>query len=153
MCVGGKGQTTHEAALLFINIINYYYVLCSSQYDIQVNCWFCNINSRVPYAERSSWTCRHCEQYNGFTKDGDYNRDILQRSDQQSRNSSGASASGIFCANSYYSHELMPAGGSGNPGNGFCDHCNEAQRLKVEKLAQFEPKNESRFNQELKLYK
>lgn len=51
----------------------------------------------------------------------------------------------------------MPAGGVGNPqqqpGNGFCDHCNEAQRLKVEKLAQFEPKNESRFNQELKLYK
>lgn len=146
--MGGEGQD--------IIIINYDYVPCSSRYDIQVNCWFCNINSRVPYAERSCWTCRHCEQYNGFTKDGDYNRDILQRSDQQSRNSSGTSASangGIFCANSYYVSHETPAGGGGNPGNGFCDHCNEAQRLKVEKLAQFEPKNESRFEQELKLYK
>lgn len=134
-------------------------LLHSSRYDIQVNCWFCNINSRVPYAERCSWTCRHCEQYNGFTKDGDYNRDILQRShdsQQQSRNSSasggGSSGGGAFCANSYYNNELH-AGAATQASNGFCDHCNEAQRLKVEKLAQFEPKNESRFEQELKQYK
>lgn len=37
--------------------------------------------------------------------------------------------------------------------NGFCNECNEAQRLKVEKLAQFEPKRESRFDEELKAFK
>lgn len=37
--------------------------------------------------------------------------------------------------------------------NGLCDQCNEAQRLKVEKLSQFEPKNEARFEQELKVFR
>ncbi|KAH8410535.1 hypothetical protein KR222_004720 [Zaprionus bogoriensis] len=142
---------------------------CSSRYDIQVNCWFCNNNSRVPYAQRSSWTCAHCEQYNGFNEDGDYNRDILQQRANLSQQSPSASASaslsrdssassggggsGNYCANSYYNNELGAATPTNGNGNGFCDHCNEAQRLKVEKLAQFEPKNESRFEQELKLYR
>lgn len=33
-----------------------------------VNCWFCNENSEVPRRMRNSWTCKYCQQYNGFTK-------------------------------------------------------------------------------------
>jgi len=31
-----------------------------------VNCWFCNENSSVPYGSRNSWDCCFCGQYNGF---------------------------------------------------------------------------------------
>lgn len=34
----------------------------------RVNCWFCNQYGSVPYKNRNSWYCRHCEQYNGFTQ-------------------------------------------------------------------------------------
>jgi len=117
-----------------------------------VNCWFCNGNARVPYADRNSWTCPKCEQYNGFTKDGDYNRDMTSQRDcslGSQKNSSHGSSS--ICANSYYQDVL--ASNPPEPKNGLCDQCNEAQRLKVEKLSQFEPKNESRFDQELKVYR
>lgn len=98
----------------------------------------------MPYLESNSWTCPHCEQYNGFTKDGDYNREIFQQ-----RDCSTLSADGEYSDHSseLYMRASLP------PRNGFCDGCNEAQRLKVEKLAQFEPKNESHFDTELKAYK
>lgn len=141
-------------AILFVagTFLFKFYISIRSRYDARVNCWFCNGNVRVPYQDRNSWTCPSCEQYNGFTKDGDYNRDITSQRDcslGSQKNSSKGSSS--ICANSYYSDVLTaqpPA-----PKNGLCDQCNEAQRLKVEKLSQFEPKNESRFDQELKVYR
>jgi len=136
--------------LIFI-LIYWVFRTHSSRYDIKVNCWFCNDNTRVSYAERNSWTCPHCDQYNGFNKDGDYNRDLNSSRGSHKNTSSGSgSGSATICANAYYTNELNappPA-----PTNGLCDLCNEAQRLKVEKLAQFEPKHESRFEQELKIY-
>uniref|UniRef100_A0A1A9W6D9 Ima1 N-terminal domain-containing protein n=1 Tax=Glossina brevipalpis TaxID=37001 RepID=A0A1A9W6D9_9MUSC len=117
------------------------YIKIRSCFYITVNCWFCNQNAKVPYLESNSWTCPSCEQYNGFNKDGDYNREIYEQlncSQSVER----------FTANQYPSHNL-----SVNIHNGFCDNCNEAQRLKVEKLAQFQPKHEKYFDQELKLYK
>ncbi|KAG7227087.1 hypothetical protein INR49_022434 [Caranx melampygus] len=41
-----------------------------------VNCWFCNENTVVPYGNRNCWDCPHCDQYNGFQEDGDYNKTI-----------------------------------------------------------------------------
>ncbi|KAI8038429.1 uncharacterized protein LOC128254932 isoform X2 [Drosophila gunungcola] len=141
-------------AILFVagTFLYKLYVNIRSRYDARVNCWFCNGNARVPYANRNSWTCPKCEQYNGFTKDGDYNRDMTSQRDcsiGSQKNSSQGSSS--ICANSYYADVL--AANPPAPKNGLCDPCNEAQRLKVEKLSQFEPKNESRFDQELKVYR
>lgn len=34
----------------------------------KVTCWFCNKTSQVFILNRNSWTCQHCEQYNGFNK-------------------------------------------------------------------------------------
>lgn len=107
----------------------------------------------MPFEQRNSWTCPDCEQYNGFNKDGDYNRDILSQRDCSSRtdaNSSRGSSSAArngHCANAYYANGLTPP-----QENGLCAQCNEAQRLKIEKLAQFEPRHESRYDQELKVY-
>lgn len=106
-----------------------------------MNCWFCNQNAKVPYLESNSWTCPSCEQYNGFNKDGDYNREIYEQLNC-------SQSTERFTANQYSSNIL-----SVNIHNGFCDNCNEAQRLKVEKLSQFEPKHEKYFDQELKVYK
>ncbi|KAH8323813.1 hypothetical protein KR067_001945 [Drosophila pandora] len=124
-----------------------------SRYDAHVNCWFCNGNTRVPYPERNSWNCPHCDQYNGFTKDGDYNRDMTsQRDCSHNSDKSHSQGSSSICANSYYA-DVLATNPTPAQTNGLCDLCNEAQRLKVEKLSQFEPKNESRFEQELKVYR
>ncbi|KAI9581904.1 uncharacterized protein LOC119637462 [Glossina fuscipes] len=117
------------------------YIKIRSCFHITVNCWFCNQNTKVPYLESNSWTCPSCEQYNGFNKDGDYNKEIYEQLNC-------SQSTERFTANQYSSHIL-----SVNIHNGFCDNCNEAQRLKVEKLSQFQPKYEKYFDQELKVYK
>ncbi|KAH8287648.1 hypothetical protein KR054_011182, partial [Drosophila jambulina] len=126
-----------------------------SRFNARVNCWFCSRDTSVPYAERNSWTCPRCEQYNGFTKDGDYNKDMTsQRDCSQASQKSSSQGSSTICANAYYADVLGPSSAvAAMNSNGLCDSCNEAQRLKVEKLAQFEPKNESRFDQELKVFR
>lgn len=35
-----------------------------------VNCWFCNQNTVVPYGNRNCWDCPNCDQYNGFQEVG-----------------------------------------------------------------------------------
>ncbi len=35
---------------------------------MNLNCWFCNVNSKVSIFKRNSWTCPNCNQYNGFKK-------------------------------------------------------------------------------------
>ncbi|XP_022211781.2 uncharacterized protein LOC111067062 [Drosophila obscura] len=153
-------------SLVFCVILRRLYENIRSRYDATVNCWFCNKNSRVRYVERNSWTCPHCVQYNGFTKDGDYNRDMLLQRDTSASSSSSSSqkhnssrgeataAATSICANSYYPDTMAASSAAmqQTPNNGLCDQCNESQRLKVEKLAQFEPKHESRYDRELKVY-
>lgn len=124
-----------------IFIIFLFLSIFSSRFNITVNCWFCNQNTKVPYLEANSWTCPSCEQYNGFDKDGDYNREIYEQLDC-SRNSERFNVSQPSAAALQHPSQ-----------NGFCEKCNEAQRLKVEKLAQFEPKNESHWDEELKVFK
>ncbi|KAH8345155.1 hypothetical protein KR059_007051, partial [Drosophila kikkawai] len=125
-----------------------------SRYNARVNCWFCSGNASVPYAERNSWTCPHCDQYNGFTKDGDYNRDMTTQRDCSQTSGKGSSQGSptTICANSYYA-DVLGTTAAVLSSNGLCDSCNEAQRLKVEKLSQFEPKNERNFERELKVFR
>ena len=43
---------------------------------IRVKCWFCPHKQTVKFSQRNSWDCQSCSQYNGFNKDGDYNKEI-----------------------------------------------------------------------------
>lgn len=52
--------------LLVITSINVYFKI-RRNFPASVNCWFCNVNTKVPYEDSNSWTCPACEQYNGFT--------------------------------------------------------------------------------------
>ncbi|EDW01230.1 GH21320 [Drosophila grimshawi] len=114
------------------------YINLRSRYNIKVNCWFCNDNTHVPFPERNSWTCPLCEQYNGFNADGDYNREILAQRDCSGRQSN---------PNLSKRTEASCATELAGMNNGLCDQCNEAQRLKIEKLAQFEPKSAALLKQ------
>ncbi|KAJ8725892.1 hypothetical protein PYW08_004075 [Mythimna loreyi] len=99
----------------------------------RVNCWFCNNNFWVKYPDRNSWTCPKCEQYNGFTKDGDYNKPVTAFNDQ------GNQSPKVF--------KNSP------PRNGLCKMCNINQQLKVTQLANFVPMNEKNFDNEIESYR
>ncbi|XP_047528036.1 transmembrane protein 201 [Vanessa atalanta] len=99
----------------------------------RVNCWFCNRNFWVKFTDRNCWTCPKCEQYNGFTKDGDYNKVL--------------STSSEYVSKSPKLFQRSP------PKNGLCKMCNINQQLKVTQLANFVPMNESRYDDEIDMYR
>lgn len=106
----------------------------------KVHCWFCNKESFVFIIYKNSWTCKECNQYNGFNKDGDYNRNIpeMQKENQQT-----------FCMNNPPGTPKKHIEST----NLLCKRCNASQEQKLKDLNNFEPKNEDRFDEELKLYK
>lgn len=99
----------------------------------RVNCWFCNNNFWIKFVNRNCWTCPKCEQYNGFTKDGDYNKTLFNSSDQSIKTPK------VF--------QKSP------PKNGLCKMCNINQQLKVVQLANFVPMNDRNFDAEVESYK
>ena len=73
----------------------------------------------MTHAERNSWLCPGCDQYNGWTEEGDYNKelDLTATSTkrfvrEQERNQSRSS-------------------------NGLCLNCNLNQELKIAQLARY----------------
>ncbi|XP_049867449.1 uncharacterized protein LOC126367766 [Pectinophora gossypiella] len=99
----------------------------------RVNCWFCNNNFWVKLPERNSWTCPKCDQYNGFTKDGDYNKPLFAVNEQN--------------------HKTPKVFHSSPPRNGLCKMCNINQQLKVAQLANFVPMNDRNFDEEIDSYR
>ncbi|XP_068629514.1 uncharacterized protein [Battus philenor] len=99
----------------------------------RVNCWFCNCNTWIKFPVRNCWICPICEQYNGFTKDGDYNKVLNVAVEQVCKTSN------VF--------QKSP------PKNGLCKMCNINQQLKMTQLANFVPMNEKKFDEEIDSYK
>ncbi|XP_034242818.1 uncharacterized protein LOC117646157 [Thrips palmi] len=102
---------------------------------IKVNCWFCGLNNTILRKCHDGWMCKHCEQYNGFKPDGDYNREIPAQYD------SSLNGRLSFC--------FKPQPYNKSPQNGFCQDCNRNQELKVAQLASFQPINPDNFDQEI----
>ncbi|XP_019495380.1 PREDICTED: transmembrane protein 201 isoform X3 [Hipposideros armiger] len=69
---GGLGVTACAAA----GVLLYRIARRTKPTHTVVNCWFCNQDTVVPYGNRNCWDCPHCEQYNGFQENGDYNKPI-----------------------------------------------------------------------------
>ncbi|KAJ0180742.1 hypothetical protein K1T71_004146 [Dendrolimus kikuchii] len=128
-----------EFVLVLITVVLCAVLLLKLVYSLRlalswrVNCWFCNSNFWVKYAHRNSWTCPKCEQYNGFTRDGDYNKPIILNNDQTKKTPK------VF--------QKTP------PKNGLCKMCNINQQLKVTQLANFVPMNENHFEEEIESYR
>ncbi|XP_066995643.2 uncharacterized protein [Anabrus simplex] len=99
-----------------------------------VNCWFCNKSTYVSYKTSNSWDCPSCLQYNGFTEDGDYNKDIREQYE---------------CVNrSFAVPKLMT-----QIPHKLCAQCNAVQEQKIKKLATFRPLNPAMYDTELEHFR
>lgn len=112
------------------------------RFPVKVNCWFCNTDTKVEFRYRDTWVCPSCQQYNGFTEDGDYNCDIpaqycetlntplKQNSDKEPAN-----------------HPRL------SRGNGLCQTCNLNQTFKVRALADYTPVHPDNYDKEIEDYR
>jgi len=110
------------------------------RFPIRVNCWFCNRNDRIAYDLRNSFICKGCNQYNGFTTDGDYNREIPE----QHFTKLNPVTNCVFSEENVYDLKKT---------NGLCYSCNRNQELKILQLASFVPENDDNFDLEVDQYK
>ena len=89
---------------------------------------------QVSYADRNCWTCPECEQYNGFTEDGDYNRDLDLTSSPGTR----------FATNQNMSGHIQ--------GNGLCHQCNLNQVSICSRMVKFPSVTVKRIQTESRHY-
>lgn len=111
-----------------------------ARWPVKVNCWFCNENTKVWRQHLNWWLCPWCEQYNGFSKNGDYAYDIPE----QYVIPKGRMRYCRLSEDSDSRHVLKDS---------LCACCNKRESLKLSELANFEPKSEKLFNIELKTFK
>lgn len=104
-----------------------------------MNCWFCNSNTKVPYDQRNSFNCPSCTQYNGFNSDGDYNREIVEQHYSKMNTSNSR-----LCQKTDVRLPTV---------NGLCEGCNRNQEIKVIQLANFKPRIESKWEEEIEDYR
>lgn len=112
------------------------------RFPVSVNCWFCNKDTKVEFRHKEGWMCPSCEQYNGFTEDGDYNRDLPAQ-----YCSSLNSPVGCQMAKKPQTQPSLALG------NGFCQTCNLNQTLKVRALADYTPIDPDNYDQEIEDYR
>ncbi|KAK3861144.1 hypothetical protein Pcinc_032848 [Petrolisthes cinctipes] len=113
------------------------------RFPVKVNCWFCNQDTKVEFRYEESWVCPSCQQYNGFTEDGDYNRDLPAQyceslntpPHNQKQRSRVSSHAGLAL------------------GNGLCQTCNLNQTLKVRALADYTPIHPDNYDKEIEEYR
>ncbi|XP_071650412.1 uncharacterized protein [Temnothorax longispinosus] len=111
-----------------------------ARWPVKVNCWFCNENTKVWRQNLGWWLCPWCEQYNGFSKNGDYAYDIPEQyatSNVRTR----------YCRLSEGSDNRHGLEGK------LCEYCNKRESLKLSELSNFEPKSNRLFDTELKAFK
>ena len=118
--------------------------LLRPRFPVRVNCWFCDTNSIVPYGNRNCWDCPHCDQYNGFDEDGNYNKDIPAQFSEGLNSLTGAASSPDVSESQRQQRQPSVA-------NSFCADCNRNQLIKIKQLAAFAPLNEDTFDEEVRL--
>ncbi|XP_076365304.1 transmembrane protein 201 isoform X2 [Tachypleus tridentatus] len=111
------------------------------KFPVRVYCWFCGEKHGVPFGNRNCWDCPHCDQYNGFSETGDYNKPIPAQYDEGLNFPvTGSVAEGY---EEKYKQPLV---------NGLCKECNQNQTMKIRLLSDFVPLNKLCFNQEVEAY-
>nr|XP_036855738.1 transmembrane protein 201 isoform X5 [Manis javanica] len=109
-----------------------------------VNCWFCNHDTVVPYGNRNCWDCPHCEQYNGFQENGDYNKPIPAQYLEHLNHvvSSTPSPCAPAQPRQWVSSQVL-----------LCRRCSHHQTTKIKQLAAFTPRDEGRYDEEIEVYR
>ncbi|XP_035512599.1 transmembrane protein 201 [Morone saxatilis] len=109
-----------------------------------VNCWFCNDNTVVPYGNRNCWDCPNCDQYNGFQENGDYNKPIpAQYMEHLNHGVSGSLPTSEAPKTLQWVNCQML----------LCRKCNNNQSLKIKQLASFIPRDDESYDEEIEAYK
>ncbi|XP_053704451.1 transmembrane protein 201 [Synchiropus splendidus] len=109
-----------------------------------VNCWFCNEDSVVPYGNRNCWDCPNCDQYNGFQDNGDYNKPIpAQYREDLNHGVAGCPPSpASHVKQQWVNAQLL-----------LCKKCNNNQTAKIKQLASFIPRDDENYDEEIDAYK
>ncbi|XP_016070041.1 PREDICTED: transmembrane protein 201 [Miniopterus natalensis] len=109
-----------------------------------VNCWFCDQDTVVPYGNRNCWDCPHCEQYNGFQENGDYNKPIPAQYLEHLNHvvSSVPSPRTPSQPQQWVSSQVL-----------LCRRCSHHQTTKIKQLAAFSPRDEGRYDEEVEVYR
>ncbi|XP_058807607.1 transmembrane protein 201 homolog [Phymastichus coffea] len=116
----------------FISITTITLITCTTAFykirnrlPVKVNCWFCNCNVKVQRQSLDWWFCPHCEQYNGFRKDGDYKYEIPEQHRIKHRSS--------ITDKSYCQRKTFQPSQ-----NSLCEKCNTKEEIKLNKLRELE---------------
>ncbi|XP_059188880.1 transmembrane protein 201 isoform X2 [Centropristis striata] len=108
-----------------------------------VNCWFCNKNTVVPYGNRNCWDCPYCDQYNGFQENGDYNKPIpAQHMEHLNHGVTGTLPSEPPKTLQWVNCQML-----------LCRKCNNNQTVKIKQLASFIPRDDENYDEEIEAYK
>lgn len=112
--------------------------------NANVNCWFCNQDTVVPYGNRNCWDCPNCDQYNGFQDNGDYNKPIpAQYMEDLNHGVSGSLPSAVPPNTLQWVNSQML----------LCKKCNKNQSAKIKQLASFIPRDDENYDEEIEAYK
>ncbi|XP_035239141.1 transmembrane protein 201-like isoform X1 [Anguilla anguilla] len=136
---GGAGAT----ACVFGTLI-YKIATRKKPSHVNVNCWFCNQDTVVPYGNRNCWDCPNCEQYNGFQENGDYNKPIPA---QYSEHLNHGVSPGFSL------HESPRRPQWANCPTLLCKKCNNSQTLKIRQLSSFMPRDDDKYDEEIEVYR
>uniref|UniRef100_A0A3P9IW24 Transmembrane protein 201 n=1 Tax=Oryzias latipes TaxID=8090 RepID=A0A3P9IW24_ORYLA len=109
-----------------------------------VNCWFCNQNTVVPYGNRNCWDCPNCDQYNGFQENGDYNKPIpAQYTEHLNHVVSGTQPLSETPRSLHWVNCQML----------LCRKCNNNQSAKIKQLASYTPRDDKYYDEEIEVFK
>uniref|UniRef100_A0A5S6QC09 Ima1_N domain-containing protein n=1 Tax=Trichuris muris TaxID=70415 RepID=A0A5S6QC09_TRIMR len=114
-------------------------------YPWKVQCWFCHAFTKVKWNCRNSWVCPHCEQYNGFNTDGDYNRPIESMYDERKNKR-------IWPMRAR-NHSSLNSPDAERSASVLCSDCNKLLEVKINMLAKFSPTDERNCEKEMENYK
>ncbi|CAK9814469.1 Transmembrane protein 201 homolog [Anthophora plagiata] len=111
------------------------------KWPVKVNCWFCNTNTKIWRQQLNWWMCPCCEQYNGFSKNGDYTYNIPEQYKIPSNEIKK------YCTTN---QDTTP---SKIANNGLCKQCNMNESIKISKLSDYIPESEKNYEYEIKKFK
>ncbi|XP_011300316.1 uncharacterized protein [Fopius arisanus] len=115
--------TTLATATALVIIIN----KLRKRWPVEANCWFCNVNTKIWRSEIDWWQCPSCQQFNGFSEDGDYNYDIPE---QRHRSLNDLSI---------YSASCRPEKPYNHNAETLCRNCNRNEELKLYQMRLLDP--------------
>ncbi|XP_065578862.1 transmembrane protein 201 homolog [Artemia franciscana] len=128
--------TTCTVLILWLGIKVYHYVFMKTKQQ----CWFCHSLVVLKRSEKKQFTCPSCGQYNGFSVDGNYDKEIPEMYDESLNPPA-------------FPQNNESKRGSGNSYNDLCYSCNRNQELKLYQLSSFAPMNPKNYDGELEEFR